>query len=105
VRIPAAALMVGALVGLQRNSGIRRRSISRKTMVILALTGIGGTGFGSLLYIYAIQEAGAGRTAVLSALSPLFALPLGAVFLKEPITRWVAIGTGLAVVGIALLSA
>lgn len=104
VRIPAAALLVGALVGLQRSSGVRRWAVPRVTMGVLAFAGIAGTGFGSLLYIYAIQEAGAGRTAVLSALSPLFALPLGAIFLKEPITRWVAVGTVLAVAGIILLS-
>jgi drug/metabolite transporter (DMT)-like permease len=73
-------------------------------MGVLAFAGVAGTGFGSLLYIYAIQEAGAGRTAVLSALSPLFALPLSAIFLKEPITRWVAVGTVIAVAGILLLS-
>jgi drug/metabolite transporter (DMT)-like permease len=104
VRIPAAALMVGALVGMQRNSGVRRRAVPKVTMGVLAFAGVAGTGFGSLLYIYAIQEAGAGRTAVLSALSPLFALPLSAIFLKEPITRWVAVGTVIAVAGILLLS-
>ncbi len=71
---------------------------------MLTIAGVVGTGAGSLMYLYALQEIGAGKAAVLSSSSPLFALPLGAIVLKEPITRWVAIGTLLAVTGIGLLA-
>ena len=104
VRIPAAAVILAGIVSLQANSTIRRRAVSRRSMVVLAAAGVGGTGLGSLLYIYAIQEAGAGLTVVLSSLSPLFALPLGAVFLGEAITRWVAAGSVVACAGILILS-
>lgn len=104
IRIPAAALVVGALVSLRRGSGIRIRAVPLQAMVLLAVAGIIGTGIGSWLFVYAIQEAGAGKTAVLSSLSPLFAVPLGAIWLKEPITPWVIVGAVLAVVGIVLIS-
>ncbi len=104
IRIPAAALVVGLLVSFRRKPELRWRAVPRGAMAILAIAGLAGTGFGSLLFIYAIQEAGAGRTAVLSSLSPLFAVPLGALWLNEPITRWVAVGTPLAVAGIMLIS-
>lgn len=73
-------------------------------MSVLTIAGVVGTGVGSLLFIYAVQEAGAGKTAVLSSISPLFALPLSVLFLGEKITRWLLLGTALAVVGIILLA-
>jgi drug/metabolite transporter (DMT)-like permease len=104
VRLPAAAVMVGAFVAINAKSSVRRRTVPRKAIVLLSLSGIVGTGFGSLLYLYALQEAGAGKAAVLSSCSPLFALPLGAIFLGQAITKWVAVGTVIAVTGIVMLS-
>lgn len=104
VRIPAAAIMLAAIVSAQPRSAARRWQVPRRSMVVLAVAGVAGTGLGSLLYIYAIQEAGAGLTVVLSSLSPLFALPLGALVLHEAITRWVAAGAILAAAGIFFLS-
>ena len=50
------------------------------------------------------RRSAPGPNAVLFATAPLFGLPLGAIFLKEKITIWVAIGTGIAVGGIALIA-
>lgn len=104
VRIPAAALLVVGFAAANRQSGLRKRTVSKKGLALLTIAGVVGTGAGSLMYLYALQEIGAGKAAVLSSSSPLFALPLGAIVLKEPITRWVAIGTLLAVTGIGLLA-
>ena len=104
VRLPAAALVIGMAAGLRPGTALRRRSLSRRSLGVLVFAGIVGTGLGSWLFIFAVQEVGAGRTAVLSSVSPLFALPLGALVLGEPITRWVALGTALAVVGIVLIA-
>jgi uncharacterized membrane protein len=41
-----------------------------------AVAGILAGGIGSLFYIAAVQEAGAGRTAILTSTMPLFTLPL-----------------------------
>jgi len=40
---------------------------------------------------------------VLSSTAPLFALPLGLIFLGERISRGALLGTALAVVGVAML--
>lgn len=104
VRLPAAAFMVGTFVAINAKSSARRGVVPKKALVLLSLSGIVGTGFGSLLYLYALQEAGAGKAAVLSSSSPLFALPLGAIFLGQAITKWVAVGTVIAVTGIVMLS-
>ena len=104
LRIPAAAGFLSAVALTQSRTSLRKRSVSRRSWGVLTVAGIVGTGVGSLLFIYAVQEAGAGKTAVLSSVSPLFALPLAAIFLGERITRWLVLGTGLAVIGIVLLA-
>ena len=71
----------------------------------IVATGLAGTAFGSLMYVYAVVEAGAARTAVLSATAPLLALPLSVVFLHERLTRRIGAGTILCVLGILLVVA
>ena len=57
----------------------------------------------TLLFVTAISLAGAGKTASLSATSPLFAAPLAALFLKEPLTRRLILGTLVSAAGVWLL--
>jgi drug/metabolite transporter (DMT)-like permease len=104
LRIPAAGGFLIVVTMSQSRTTLRRRAVPRRSLLVLSLAGLIGTGVGSLLFIFAVQEAGAGKTAVLSGMSPVFGLMLGAVFLGEPITRWVLGGTGLAVSGIVLLA-
>jgi drug/metabolite transporter (DMT)-like permease len=73
--------------------------------VALAAAGVIGIGIGSLLYIFAVQEAGAGKTAVLTSTLPLFALPLAVLFLHERITAKVVGGTALCILGIWFVAA
>ncbi len=104
VRIPAAGAFLGFVTMTQANTTLRRRAVPRRSFGVLTVAGLIGTGVGSLLFIFAVQEAGAGKTAVLSSISPIFALPIGAIFLGEKITRWLMLGTALAVGGIVLLA-
>ncbi len=104
IRLPAAAFLVSMYVAINGASAVRQRQVSRRSAMLLAIAGIAGTGLGGLLYLVALKDIGAGRAAVLASMSPLFALPLGALILKERITLWVAVGTVLAVCGIVLLS-
>ena len=105
VRIPTAMITLAAIAYLSPRSSLRRRTVPRDSHWVLALAGITGAGVGSLLFVFAVQEIGAGETAVLSSVSPLFALPMAAVFLGERITPWLLVGVVLAVGGIVLLSA
>lgn len=65
-----------------------------------ASAGILGIGIGSLLYVFAVQEAGAGKTAILTSTMPLFSLPLAVLFLSEKINPVVIAGTFLCILGI-----
>jgi drug/metabolite transporter (DMT)-like permease len=50
-----------------------------------------------------VYYAGAAKASVINATSPLFGLPLSLVFLHERITRRIALGTALTVLGIWLV--
>ena len=104
VRMAATVPILLLAAGLWRRTALRRGHFTRRQVGILALAGTFGIGLGSLFFIYALSQIGAGRTSILWATAPLFALPMGALFLRERITRWVVIGTAVAVVGVALLT-
>ena len=99
VRIVINALILLPVVGLV---GGRREIAGNglRNTAALAAAGVLGIGIGSLFYVFAVQEAGAGRTAVLTSTQPLFALPLAVLFLREKITPKVVLGTALCILGI-----
>lgn len=78
---------------------------SRHLVLGLAAVAIVGTLFGSLLYVYAVGEAGPGKASILNACAPLLALPLSVLVLKEPFTKLVAAGTVVCVAGIVMVVA
>jgi len=100
-RVPMVALLLTSL-NLTRH-GFEFSAYDRRSMGIIAIAGLAGVAMSSMLFLYAIQEAGAAKTAVLSSTSPLFATGLSLVFLKERITLSVAAGTVLSVVGVWLV--
>lgn len=103
IRIPAAALFA---VLLARSTGrtLRPGHYGARSMLTLAAAGVLGVGAGSMVYVLAIQQAGAARTAILTSTAPLFALPLAVLLLHERITPRVAAGTLLSIAGIWLVA-
>lgn len=101
IRMPIAALVL--LVASRGRANIPIRRFGGRTFLFLAVIGIFGTGLGSLTYLGALQLAGAGKTAILGAAAPLFALPLAMLLLGERPGLRGALGTGLTVLGIALV--
>lgn len=73
------------------------------SMASVAAAGILAVGIGSLFYIAAVEEAGAGRTAILTSTMPLFNLPLAVLFLRERVTPRLVAGTITCVAGIWLI--
>lgn len=103
-RMPLILGFLAPLVLLWPGSNVRRRDISRRSIAILLLVGAIGSGAAALLFIPAVQELGTGGAVAVISTSPLFALPLAVIFLKEKITRWAVIGTMVALTGIILLA-
>ncbi len=105
IRTPTGAVaLLGFAAATQRPALIAPFRNRNHTLAILG-AGMIGTGFGSLMYVYAVVEAGAARTAVLSATSPLMALPLSIIFLGERLTKRIGVGTAVCVAGILLVVA
>lgn len=105
VRTPAGAVaLLGFAVAVQRPS-LAEPFRNRNHLLAIVAAGMIGTGVGSLVYVYAVVTAGAARTAVLSATSPLMAMPLSIMFLGERLTARVGLGTALCVGGILLVVA
>ena len=101
IRIPVATLLLFAAARGKTGQPLRR--YGWRSFLVLMVLGLIGTGGGSLAYLGAIKYAGAGKTAVLGACAPLFALPLSMLILGErPGTRGI-LGTLLTVGGIGLV--
>ena len=102
VRQPMGMLM---LLGLALFQGrwCQLRALDKRSWAVIIVASSVGTGMGSLLFVLAIQTAGAGRTAVLTSTAPLLAMPFSVLWLHERPTRWTLVGTILTSVGIALV--
>lgn len=75
----------------------------RRTTKIIVVAGLFGMGLGSLLYVSTVKFVGAAVTSVIGSLSPLFALPISMIFLKERITRVAMVGVVVTVAGVILV--
>jgi drug/metabolite transporter (DMT)-like permease len=105
LRTPAGAVGLLAFGLMTQPRAVAAPFRDRKHLAGIIGAGLAGTAFGSLLYVYAVVEAGAARTAVLSATAPLMGLPLSIIFLNERFTRRIGVATLLCVLGILLVVA
>ena len=103
VRVPVVAA-VSLTAAARRGQLAQLCNLGRKAWVQLVLTGILGWGLGGTLYALAVQTAGPGRTAILSATSPLFGLLFASLFLGERPHVLAIVGTLLTVVGVVLVA-
>lgn len=101
IRMPVAACVL--LIASRGRANIPLRQFGARTFLFLAVIGIFGTGLASISYLGALKIAGAGKTAVLGATAPLFALPLSVLLLGERPGLRAVMGTLLTVLGIALV--
>ena len=69
----------------------------------MLLAGILGTYLSSLFYVISVQKLGAGKTAILASIGPLFALPFAFFWLKEKINRQTIAGTILSIIGLVII--
>jgi uncharacterized membrane protein len=88
---------------IQKTTSTVKRTDLKK-LSLIALSGILGYGIGGLAYVLAMQRIGAGRTVLITSLTPVLVLILSVLFLKEKPTRRSVIGTVVCVVGVMCLS-
>lgn len=93
------ALITSLAVSFPRLAGAWPR---RRWLWLAFLTAAGNVAT-LLLYVGALDTAGAARTSILAAASPLFAVPIAHYLLKEPMNRRVALGVIVTVAGVMLV--
>ncbi len=104
LRIPAASAAVWVTIAMTRGRSEQpQRTITSRGVAILVVAGVLGTGLGSILFIYAVAEIGAAKTAFLTTSAPVFALPMGVVLLSEKINARTLLGTAVTIAGIWLV--
>lgn len=105
----ASAIRMPLVAALLWTFAIRRGVLPPKgtlrghRVLVITATGI-STLAATLLFLQSVALAGAARAAVLTATTPLFGVPFSVLFLGEPGSPRLAVGTLLSVAGVALLS-
>lgn len=101
VRLPLAGLLLGAMPWAWRT---RLPLASGGRAVLWRLAALGAmTALSSLLFVLGVEYAGVAVATVLSSTAPMFAIPLGFLFLGERPAPSTIAGTLVTIVGIAVL--
>lgn len=108
--VTASVIRTGLAVIVLWTVTVRRGTVPLSTWFhgrsLKAIAAVGAFGVISTgLFLECVALAGAGTAAVLSATSPIFAVPVSIVFLRERGSWRVGAGTLLTVVGVVLLTA
>ena len=102
VRLPIAGLALLATPWVWGSLG-KVRAAGPPLLGALMLLGVLTAG-SSVLFVAGVKYAGVGVASVLSSTAPMFAIPLGTLFLGERITVSAALGTAVTVAGVAVLN-
>jgi drug/metabolite transporter (DMT)-like permease len=101
IRLPLASALLW-LTPWTRGAGAALRAAGPGPLLrIGALSAI--TAASSVLFVASLKYAGVTVGSVLSSTAPLFALPLGVIFLGERVSVWTVLGALVAVAGIVVL--
>jgi drug/metabolite transporter (DMT)-like permease len=101
VRLPLASALLW-LTPWTRGAGTALRTAGRGPLVRIAALSV-VTAASSVLFVASLKYAGVAVGSVLSSTAPLFAIPLGVVFLGERVSVVTVLGAVLAVAGIVVL--
>ena len=101
IRLPVGGLLLWATPWAWP-AAARVRAGGRSAQVTLACLSV-LTAVSSVMFVVGVKHAGVAVTTVLSSTAPMFAIPLGMVFLGERLSAAGVIGTVVTVVGIAII--
>jgi drug/metabolite transporter (DMT)-like permease len=101
VRLPLAAASLWVTPWAR---GAVARLVASDASVVLRVVVLSGlTAVSSVLFVAGLKYAGVAMATVLSSTAPMFAIPLGYLFLGERLSRRTVLGALLTVAGIAVL--
>ena len=101
IRLPLASLLLW-LTPWTRGAAAALRHSGRGPLLRIGVLSM-VTAASSVLFVASLKYAGVAIGAVLSATAPLFAIPLGVLFLGERVTLATVLGAVIAVAGIVVL--
>ena len=101
IRLPLAAALLWAMPWSWRDAPAFARAGTPVVLRLAALSVL--TAASSVMYVLSIKHAGVAVATVLSSTAPLFAVPLGMVFLGERLPPVALVGAAVAVVGVVVL--
>ena len=101
VRLPLASVLL-FLTPWTRGAVAALRDGGRGPLLRMAVLSV-VTAFSSVLFVASLKYAGVTVGAVLSSTAPLFAIPLGVIFLGERMSLTIVAGAVIAVAGIVVL--
>jgi drug/metabolite transporter (DMT)-like permease len=93
----------GLLVLVTPLAGLQPVQLTPAVLTAISILGVLGTGAAYVLNYRLITDEGATATSTVTYLLPVVAVVLGIVFLGEPAAAHLLIGTGIVLVGIALV--
>ncbi|MBI4553000.1 MAG: DMT family transporter [Candidatus Latescibacteria bacterium] len=102
IRITAAGVPLVLLAYVRKGVTWFKRE-RRQGLGMILLASLSGPCVGSLLFMVAVQYAGAGKAAVLTATAPLYAALFSLVFLGEKLTVRLIAGIVLSILGLWLI--
>jgi len=103
IRLPLASALL-FLTPWARGTGSALRTAGRGPLLRMAVLSV-VTAASSVLFVASLKYAGVAVGSVLSSTAPLFAMPLGVIFLGERVSAWTVVGALVAVAGIVVLHA
>jgi drug/metabolite transporter (DMT)-like permease len=101
IRLPVGALILWVTPWAMRGVPLLIRGGWPLLLQLIALAVV--TAVSSVLYGASVKYAGVAVASVLSSTAPLFAVPLGVVFLGERLPRLALVGTAVTMIGIVVL--
>ena len=105
IRIPVGAIALTGFV-LSRNKGavLQFKKYGLRNIGLAAAAGVLTYGIAAVGYVTAMQLLGAGRAVLITAVAPIFVLPLSILLLKERPTVYAIAGVVVCVSGVVLVS-
>jgi len=101
IRLPLAGLLLCAMPRVWDAADTLRRAPPGVLVTVLLLGGLSAVS--SILFVVGVKHAGVAVATVLSAASPMFALPLGMLVLGERPRAAAVLGTAVTVAGVVVL--
>ncbi|QYJ02707.1 DMT family transporter [Nocardioides panacisoli] len=103
-RLVVAAVVLGGLLALRAARGATLTRPGSRDWPLLLLCGVSWFGIYNISLNAAEQRIDAGTAALVIQVGPLVVAVLAAVFLAEPLHRWLVVGMAVGFAGVALIA-